>query len=491
VTPLRNVAAPTRALGRLARFYALSVALMLCVIGGLTVHQIALGERITRASVEKSHVDTQLSLLADLMKLAADAVTSLDSAARHSAETRLGAALGAMRATRRCGKTAAMDPALRALYRGDGDSLCARADRFFAAADGIASGPAGAREAFAEMLALAKPLRMDLETVHDHYMRMTETLRQRRRGALRLGVGAVGAMLLGQALFVFRPGWRAAREADVARETALAEAWNATEHLRAAHAELRASQAEAIAARDAAESADRLKTEFLARVSHEIRTPLNGVLGSAAMLAGDANPVQKPHLAVIDRSAHALLAMVEDMIDLARLSTGDFTIEPAPFELDALLAPLLADLEAVARDRGLRVSVDLGPEAQGRYVGDPARLRRALRAVLDNALKFGRGAVALSVRRWGDGGLLVAVEDDGPGVDPEQRERVFAHFAQADGSATRPKGGLGQGLALSRAILRAMGGEIGVGDAALGGARFYIRIPLLRLGAAEGARRVS
>ena len=384
-----------------------------------------------------------------------------------------------------------MEPALRALYFGVGDTLCARADRFFAAADRIAGGPAGAAEAFTEMLTLERPIRIGLAAVHDHHHAAVEALRERRRTALRLGVGTVGAMLVAQALLVFRPGWRAAWAADGAREVALAEARSVAEHLRAAQDELRASQADALAARDAAENADRLKTEFLARVSHEIRTPLNGVLGSTAMLEADARPSQRPHLAVIQRSAHNLLAMVEDMIDLARLSTGDLTIEPTPFDLDALLDPLLDDVATAAAARGLRFSAEIAPEVRGRYVGDTRRLCRALRAVLDNAVKFGGGAVTLSVRHWGEGGLLIAVEDDGPGLAAEQRERVFAHFAQADGSATRPKGGLGQGLALSRAILRAMGGEIGVGDAALGGARFYIRIPLLRLGGSAGARRVS
>ena len=382
-----------------------------------------------------------------------------------------------------------MDPEMRALYLDGEPSLCARADRFFAAADRVARGPAAAQPAFTEMLAQKPHLRRGLEAVRAlvHGRRTANVSLQRDR--LRLGLAAVAALLLSQAVFVFRPTWRGAAAAETRRDGALSAARETAAHLRAALADLDASRREAVAAHREAERADRLKTEFLARTSHELRTPLNGVLGSAAMLDDSARPDQRRALESIRCAGSRLLAMIDDMIDLARLSSGDLTIDSAPFDLDAMLAPIVRDARRAAAARGLRFDVEIDPDAPACYVGDRRRVARALRALLDNAVKFtDGGGVALIVAPWGDAGLLFAVEDDGPGVPLAERERIFEHFSQADGSETRPKGGMGQGLALARAVMRAVGGEIGVGAAGRGGARFWLRVPLLRLGPAAGAR---
>ncbi|QTC90810.1 ATP-binding protein [Brevundimonas goettingensis] len=240
-----------------------------------------------------------------------------------------------------------------------------------------------------------------------------------------------------------------------------------------------------------AEAASQAKSQFLAVMSHEIRTPMNGILGMAQAMAADPLPeAQRARLEIISESGEALLAILNDILDLSKVEAGKLELEVVPFDLGHLLTSLSSTFAATAGDRGLRLDVDLGTAA-GVYQGDPTRLRQILSNLVSNALKFtAEGGVSLKARRAGEV-LTIEVIDTGSGMDAEVLGRIFTPFAQADSSTTRRFGGTGLGLSIVRELAVRMGGDVSVTSRPGVGSRFAVTLPLPFVGEAEAVAKAA
>jgi CheY-like chemotaxis protein len=258
-----------------------------------------------------------------------------------------------------------------------------------------------------------------------------------------------------------------------------------------AHQEAEAAMAALATARDAAEAANRAKSEFLANMSHEIRTPLNGVMGVASALGRSSlDGRQREMVRLIETSADTLQVLLADVLDLARVEAGRLEVNPEPFDLREA-AQNVADLfRPKAEEKGLELQVGVAQGVSRRFVGDAVRLKQILGNLLSNAVKFTeRGRVSLAIEAGpaaaGRQALTFAVEDTGIGFDAETARRLFARFAQADGSITRRFGGTGLGLSISSALAELMGGEIGATSTAGAGSRFTLTLDLPLAAGAE------
>jgi PAS domain S-box-containing protein len=246
--------------------------------------------------------------------------------------------------------------------------------------------------------------------------------------------------------------------------------------------EQKALQSRLEAARAEAEAATRAKADFLSAVSHEIRTPMNGVIGMAEHLFGTTLTEEQQRCATVIRDSGALLvALVNDLLDFAKVERGALTLERIPFR-PATVAEAVARIHAAAATRkGVALALDVEPCARAPRLGDPLRLQQILHNLLGNAVKFTEtGSVTLRVGLGEDDALCVAVSDTGIGMTPEQAARAFESFAQADATIARRFGGTGLGLAIVKGLVEAMGGYVALETRAGEGSTFTAFLPLPR-----------
>lgn len=236
-------------------------------------------------------------------------------------------------------------------------------------------------------------------------------------------------------------------------------------------------------AKDEAEAASRLKSEFLAVMSHEIRTPMNGVLGAAEILQNmDLNAEMRRFVDIIADSGNLLLDLLNDILDLSKLNAGKTVFEETEFHLSEVVGKVASihGLKATEKDIGLNVTIE--DDVADCRLGDPGKLTQILHNLLSNAIKFTNdGLVQLTLSNAQKGasdgtGLMIAVSDTGIGMAEEQVAKVFSPFVQADSSTARNYGGTGLGLSIVKRIVDAMGGEIDLSSTPGVGSTFRITL---------------
>lgn len=230
--------------------------------------------------------------------------------------------------------------------------------------------------------------------------------------------------------------------------------------------------------------ANRAKSVFLANMSHEIRTPMNAILGFSQLMLRDPDltPRQGQYLGTINRSGEHLLALINDILEMSKIEAGRTTLNPSTFDLPALLKDLEMMFRVRTDEKKLSFAVEMVGGVPQYIVTDINKLRQVFINVLGNAVKFTeQGGVALRVRADRDGetgpSLRVEIEDTGPGISPEEQDKLFRHFEQTK-TGRQAGTGTGLGLAISREFVRLMGGDITLTSQVGKGSVFAIRLPL-------------
>lgn len=235
-------------------------------------------------------------------------------------------------------------------------------------------------------------------------------------------------------------------------------------------------------AKENAEAANRAKAQFLAAVSHEMRTPLTGIFGALDLLdTAELSEQQRKYIRTANRSGHALLSVISDVLDISRLEAGKVDLEIAQIDVEEVVGDVVEIIGGLAEERGNRISIHIDERLPARLMGDPARIRQVLLNFVTNAVKFTYdGTVAISVvllaRDEGRAEVEIAVQDTGPGISESDQQKLFRNFSQLNNSSDRAFGGSGLGLAISKRLVDLMSGSIGV-DTELGkGSKFWARL---------------
>ncbi len=238
---------------------------------------------------------------------------------------------------------------------------------------------------------------------------------------------------------------------------------------------------EAAAARDRAEAASEAKSRFLATMSHEMRTPISGILGMADLLReASLDAENASYLEAIRSSGNALIALIDEILDLSKIEAGHFDLVVETVDLRKLVEGLVELLAPRAQSKGIEIAASISAAAPRFVRADGLRLRQVLTNLAGNAVKFtDEGGVCVTVERGEGDAARFSVLDTGPGVPADRRAAIFESFEQGDGSHARRFEGAGLGLAISRELVRLMGGELTLADNPGGGSifAFAVRLP--------------
>ncbi|HEV8292102.1 MAG TPA: ATP-binding protein, partial [Tepidisphaeraceae bacterium] len=227
---------------------------------------------------------------------------------------------------------------------------------------------------------------------------------------------------------------------------------------------------------------NRLKNEFLANVSHELRTPLNSILGFADLLKDAAvtnDPKNARYLQNIISSGKHLLALITDLLDLAKIEAGRMEVRSEPLSLSDLFEGLISIIKPLAEKKELSIVATVGRDVPIMQT-DAAKLQQVLYNFLSNAIKFSpaAGRIDIKAERFEEDNVRISVSDQGPGIELEKQSLIFEKFRQIDGSVTRQHSGTGLGLAISKELTQLMGGSIGVMSRPNDGAAFWVILPV-------------
>ena len=264
--------------------------------------------------------------------------------------------------------------------------------------------------------------------------------------------------------------------------------WSARAQLAASWMDLQQAREEAEQREHAAAAANRAKSHFLATMSHELRTPLNGVLGMVQALTVDKlTDVQRERVKIIRRSSETLLSVLNDLLDLSKIEASELELELVEFDLEHLVRGVSAAFQPGANKKGVTFEFEVTDQAQGRYIGDSARVRRILYNLATNAVNFTESGGITVLADLEAEYVVFQVIDTGIGIAPEHLSHLFEDFFQVDTSLARQHGGSGLGLAICRELTKLMCGTIDASSELGQGSTFTVRIPLTPAHAAPQA----